>query len=115
MLNSFLNTIKNFFLILVLFLLLVMICVKIKVYKIKKDIRDIESKILALDKEMEVLNLELTYLSRPDRLKKIYYTINNTEKSTTDTLKVSQIKDIKLLIPYYYVKINNNESVAKND
>lgn len=116
MLNNIINTMKNFLFVLMLFLILVMIFVKVRVYKIKRNIREIENKILALDKEMEVLNLELTYLSRPERLKQIYYVIKNVDNiDNNGMLKVEQIKDIKLLIPYYYAKVNNRESVAKND
>lgn len=117
MLNNLLNTIKNFLFILVLFLILIMFVIKVRVYKIKKNIRDIESKILALDREMEVLNLEFTYLTRPERLKQIYSVMQDIDNDVgkKQILKAEQIKDIKLLIPYYYVKTNNNESMAKND
>ena len=90
-----------------------MLIIKAKVYKIRKDIRDIENKILALDREMEVLNLEITYLTRPDRLKDIYFTIKNINNDNKNIVSTNQIKDIKVLIPYYYVKNNNKNSIAK--
>ena len=113
MLRNLLKTIKNFLLILLLFLFVAMLFIKARIYKIKKEIRDIESQILALDKEMEILNLEITYLTRPERLKDIYYTIKNVSNNNKIIVGTNQIKDIKVLIPYYYVKNNSKNSIAK--
>lgn len=114
MLKDLFTTIKNFLFILTLFLFCVLIFVKNKVYKIKSDIRDVNNKIVLLDKESEVVELELTYLSRPERLKNIYTKIKqidipmNLDGDILITRK--QIKDIRGLIPYYYTKIENNKN-----
>ena len=114
MLRDILRTIKNFLLLLVIFLFVVMLVVKVRVYKIKKDIREIESKILALNKEIDVLNLEVTYLTRPERLKQMYRAISDVKSiDNKKIVSAEQIKDIKVLIPYYYAKKDSNNSIAR--
>lgn len=113
MLNDVLNTFKNFLLITCVFLFYVMVFVKNKTFKIKKNIRDIETKIVMLDKEIEVIDLELTYLSNPNRLKNIYSKVKQIDIPTNIDDKTliakEQIKDIKTLIPYYYANIKDNK------
>ena len=86
-------------------------------------IEDIEMDICdrALDTEYrEALAkslVELKYIS--DTPLKLQYGTEKQQKELERAwkkpLKAEQIKDIKLLIPYYYAKINNNESIAQND
>lgn len=113
MLKNIINMIKNSLLLVLIFLLVTMLFVKSEVYKIKKNIREIDEKILALDKQKEILNLELTFLTRPERLKQIYKAMKDINlKDNEDIVVTNQIKDIKVLIPYYYVKNNTNNSIA---
>lgn len=119
MLNNALKTIKKFLSIFCIFLFFILIFTKNKIYKIKSDIRDVDDKIIRVEKEKEIINLELAYLSNPNRLKKIYAKIQNMNISNIDTnnnviLVKKQIKNMRELIPYYYTNANNNkDSIAK--
>lgn len=114
MLNEALNTLKNFLFILSLCLFCVLIVVKNNIYKIKNNIRNIEYKIVMLDKEKEIIDLELTYLTSPDRLKNIYNKIKEEHLTTSINNNIltvkGQIKNVGKLIPYYYTKVENNKN-----
>lgn len=114
--NNFLNFIKNFLLISSVFLFCILIFTKYKIFQLKKNIRNIESDIILLEKEKEILNLEIVYLTNPERLKKIYSKIKKMNIKTfnnKELISVNQIKDIKNLIPYYYTKLEKyNNSMA---
>ena len=114
MLNDMLNTLKNFLFILSLCLFCLLIIVKNNIYKIKNNIRHIEHKIVMLDKEKEVIDLELTYLTSPSRLKNIYKKIKDehlTASVNNNILTVKeQVRNIRELIPYYYTKVENSKN-----
>jgi hypothetical protein len=92
--------------------------VKYRIFQLKANIRAIENDIRALERQKEVLNIELTYLTNPERLRKLYVEVKKLDVRTfegKELVSIDQIKNIKTLIPYYYSKLekyNGKNSVA---
>ncbi|MDR1499224.1 MAG: hypothetical protein LBS34_02970 [Rickettsiales bacterium] len=91
---------------------------KYRIFQLKANIRAIENDIRALERQKEVLNIELTYLTNPERLRKLYVEVKKLDVRTfegKELVSIDQIKNIKTLIPYYYSKLekyNGKNSVA---
>lgn len=98
---------KNLFLTTSFIMFFVLISVKYKIFQLKKNIREIQENIVLLEKEKKILDLEIVYLSNPNRLKKLYAEVqkmNIDDFKNKELADIKQIKDIKNLIPYYYEK-----------
>ncbi len=92
-----------------------LIGVKYKIFQLKKNIRDIQENIVILEKQKKTLDLEIVYLSSPNRLKRIYTEVQKMkieEFNNRELVTVKQIKDLKNLIPYYYDKADKNGFMA---
>jgi hypothetical protein len=91
---------------------------KYKIFNLKSNVRSIEKEIIQLEKQKNTLDLELAYLTRPERLKELYVKVkklNNRYFDDKELISINQIKDIKTLIPYYYAKLeqyNSKHSIA---
>lgn len=96
-------------------LFLCLICVKYRIFQLKKNVRDIQENIVSLEKQKKILDLEIVYLSNPNRLKRIYAEVQkmNIENfNNKELITVKQIKDLKNLLPYYYEKADKGGFMA---
>jgi cell division protein FtsL len=117
--NNFFSVLKNFFFITTVFSFGLSIFIKYKIFQLKNNVRAVENEIIQLEKQKNILDLELAYLTRPDRLKELYGKVkklrNNEHFSNKELVSINQIRDIKTLIPYYYAKLeqyNSKHSIA---
>lgn len=101
-------------------LLFLLIIIKYKIYKLKDQIRIIDDNIFQLQNNKRTSAIEWSYLTSPDRLKKIYMNIEKNKKITfeeREMITFNQIKNINNLLIYYYSQAdfyNKNRSLVKN-
>lgn len=85
-----------------------MFFVKYTLYSLKKDIVSLDNEIQRNIEEKQILEAEWSYLTTPERLKKLL----TSNKDNYIVVKVEQIKKLKALKPYYLAKSekagNNN-------
>ena len=87
--------------------------VKKQTYELKKDIVDIDAKINIITQNSYTLDIELAYLTSPERLNYLHNKL--AEKINHSVIKISQVKEVEKIIPYYYAKtklINSENPVA---
>ncbi|MFC1659692.1 hypothetical protein ACFL0U_03945 [Pseudomonadota bacterium] len=92
-----------------------MFFVKYTVYNLRKEIRVVERQIETNLDKASILEAEWAYLTNPERIRNLVNNIDQFENYSQS--KVIQIKDFKLLKPYYtsrQEKYGNNNVALTN-
>ncbi len=113
--KDFLILFKNFLFISSFMSFFCLIGIKYRIFQLKKNVRDIQENIVMLEKQKKILDLEIVYLSNPNRLKRIYAEVQKMkikDFNDRELVTVKQIKDLKNLIPYYYEKADKGGFIA---
>lgn len=121
MLNTSIKKYKSliFLKMIIITLLFLLITIKYKIYKLKDHIKIIDENIFQLQANKGTLAIEWSYLTNPERLKKIYLNIEKSKKINFEERKMvsfNQIKNINNLLIYYYSQADlykKNQSFVK--
>ncbi|MDR2760443.1 MAG: hypothetical protein LBB09_01175 [Rickettsiales bacterium] len=95
---------NNLLRVIMIFSLGCMVCMKIFLFKNRKDFDRLNSMISNLEYEEEFLRLELSLLTNPKRLEGLYAQLKEKYFAESEALNYRQIKDLSTLYPYFYSK-----------
>ncbi|MDR1425918.1 MAG: hypothetical protein LBI70_02915 [Rickettsiales bacterium] len=95
------NNFKNTAILVNVFFFIALILVKIRVSSVGKDIAKMEIAIEKLGREIEGLNLEISYLTNPERLGLMYRSMGGTSWRIVDK---NDIKVLEELMPFYHLQ-----------
>ncbi|MCE3255019.1 MAG: hypothetical protein K0R25_513 [Rickettsiaceae bacterium] len=95
----------------VLFSISLMFFVQFKVESLQDKMAKIDSKIVSLDDEIRVLEVEWVYLTRPQRLR----VLSKRYLQNNDYISSNQVKDTEGLKEYYLVNLRKQQNLAMNE
>ncbi|MDD2840432.1 MAG: hypothetical protein PHY80_04935 [Rickettsiales bacterium] len=116
--KKFLSFSQNFLLIIGIIIAVLMFCVRYKMFIISQDLVALDTRIEKLQKDKELLNIELTYLTSTERI------LNLIDKNPEilndkDIIKSSQLKTTREFVALSLAKaknqIYNDKRIAKKE
>jgi cell division protein FtsL len=111
MLENVLSNFKNTMTIINICFFLIFIFVKQRVFQAKKAVFAIESRAIELQKESEMLEVELSYLTNPDRLKAIYYSLAK-DRDSEHIANIDEISTVNNFLNFYLGQHKKNTSFS---
>lgn len=111
-LKKFLSLFQNFLLITGIFITALMFYIRYRMFVISKDLVGLNTKIEKLQKDKELLNIELTYLTSSERI------LNLIDKNpeilnNKDIIKSSQLKTKQEFVALSLSKSHNQDYIDK--